>query len=248
MSTTAALLSKALVLTGAALTLSAAFYIFYSAQVTFESLESLTSTGGPVYNSISYSNGAGQDVWMMNQSHSGISEQKEKWDRLAIVVDKQKKIAKFYQLPPGELVWSEELSKQSIPFRVSCFLCHSNGPRAIRPKVISDKFSLLSAIKIWVWNLKIKSYGPLGEHAAQAHDDIKLRVPFRLRSNIDNEQLKVKRCVKCHNRSGPFSRGFLTRQNGITINFMIKNKLMPPSHKRPHDADRIAIENFLRGF
>ncbi len=52
--------------------------------------------------------------------------------------------------------------------------------------------------------------------------------PFRHRGGKENEMLMVKTCLKCHSNEGFMARGYLTRQNSITIDFMIKNKLMPP--------------------
>ncbi len=105
---------------------------FMSTSILFQSLESKAIDGSADFNRIRWFQLADQDVWMMNQSHHGISAEKEKWDRLAIVVDKTTTppTAKFYQLKSGPLVWSEDIIQQRVPYKVSCFICHANGASA----------------------------------------------------------------------------------------------------------------------
>ena len=133
--------------------------LFDETSVLIQSRESKTLDDKPVYNQISYFTNKKQDVWMMNQSHHGLKAELQEWDRLAIVIDKNKspKEVTFLQLPPGELKWEEGLIKQKINYKVSCFMCHSNGPRAIRPDDKSLQVSTFSKAKIFVWNLRINN-------------------------------------------------------------------------------------------
>jgi hypothetical protein len=112
------------------------FFQFHStATILIESEESKTKELTSVFNQIKWTTTPKRDIWMMNQSHYGTHASNARWERLAIVVDKTKSppTARFYQLDPGPLVWSDDLPNHRSPFRVSCFNCHSNGPRAIRP-------------------------------------------------------------------------------------------------------------------
>lgn len=225
------------------------FFIIDNEPIVIQSLESKNPNGGPVYNKIKFFPGFDKDIWMMNQSHQGLGAESQQWDRLAIIVDKtgKQKTAKFLQLPPGELNWSEDLLKQNIDFKISCFMCHSNGPRAIRPDKVSLGLDLKTQAKIFFWNLRIKTYGQILENKEQATSDQSLKIPFRHRTAIDNEALNVKSCTKCHSNDGFFRRGFLTRQNMMTIKFMIENEIMPPKGFSISGEDKNQIKNFILG-
>ena len=119
-----------------------------------ESLESKTKTGGDIYNKIKFIQKEKLDIWMMKQSHQGLSNE-EDWDRLAIVVDKSIKPhkARFYQLESGPLMWTGKAKE--IPYKVACFLCHSNGPRAIRPSLESSVVPLSFKERLKVFQSQI---------------------------------------------------------------------------------------------
>lgn len=218
--------------------------------VIFESLESKTIDENPVYNKIAFFSFKEKDVWMMNQSHFGLQTDKSKWDRLAIVVDKNKspKEVEFMQLSPGELIWNDNLMGQKINFKVSCFMCHSNGPRAIRPNYKGLNLSIIDKTKLFIWNLRIKSYGVIKESESQKAQDLNHIIPFRYRSFADNFELNVKSCNNCHNGEDKWgNRSKLTRQNNISIKFMIENKLMPPFGFSATDNDLKEIKKFISG-
>ena len=226
--------------------------VFDSQPVFITSLESKTVEGFPVYNQIYYKSESNQDIWMMKQSHDGPKLAIHKWDRLAIIVNKQThpKTALFLQLPPGELEWDDSLKSKGIEYKVSCFLCHSNGPRSIRADENSNlKFK--DKLKVFFWNFKIKLYGVIVEDPLHAKLDKRLKIPFRLHSKIENEELKIQSCLNCHNadaKSGFFNRNLLTRQNLISIDFMLKNGFMPPPAHKINSKDQELLEDFLRGF
>lgn len=213
-------------------------------EILIQSLESRTLEDSAVYNKIKLIRQEGREIWMMNQSHSGLTT--AKWERLAIVIEGSK--ASFYQLGAGKLVWDESLLQNQTAYRVSCFMCHSNGPRAIRPDYDGQNTSLANKVKIFFWNLKIKSYGRIIENEKQKKLDATLKVPFRHRSALDNERLQVKTCQKCHNESSFFGRGQLARQNALTIEFMVKNSLMPPVGFHLSKGEKIQINEFIAGF
>jgi hypothetical protein len=217
--------------------------------ILIQSLESKTVKGGPVFNKIKRIAFTDKDVWMMNQSHEGLTANPEKWDRLAIVVSKSSpKTARFLQLPPGPLEWTDELEKSRTPNRVACFMCHSNGPRGVYPDSQNLKVSAFSSLRLQLWNLRIKVAGRIQEDPRHAAEDEKLNIPYRFASKRDNEPLTVAVCMKCHRESGLFARGSLTRQNSIVIAHMLETKHMPPPGFALSDQDQLALSNFLQGF
>ncbi|MDB9786667.1 hypothetical protein OAB57_01055 [Bacteriovoracaceae bacterium] len=218
-------------------------------EIFIESEESKTISGNAVFNKIKWIKRKNKDIWMMNQSHHGPSLKAEKWDRLAIVVDKsiEPTTVKFYQLGPGPLKWNESSTTTSKPFKVACFMCHSNGPRTIRPNY-SSTLSPIEHLKIYMWNLRIKSYGKVVEDSSHTVFDKKLNTPFRWRGKYENEILKVKTCMKCHKDSGFMARGTLKRQHIPTIKFMIEKGHMPPIGFGLDENEKKALERFLEGF
>lgn len=193
--------------------------------ISFPSEESKTDTGTVVWNKVSYSREADADVWKMRQSHYGPKHPMKDWDELKIVV-KDKRV-EFFQLKDDK----------EIPFKVSCYQCHSNGPRVIRPDH-SNTLSVKEKIQIALMNFRIKSYGVLtsvNKHLFK-HDD-----------KMNNTVLKLPKCISCHNQDGWFARNNLTRQNAPTIRFMIDQKHMPPIGELSA-VERKYINDFLNGF
>ncbi len=216
-------------------------------EVFIQSLESQTIDQNPVFNKIKFDPGINRDIWMMNQSHYGARADSKDWERLAIVVDKSQNTALFLQLPPGELKWTDDLLNQQKNFRVSCFVCHASGPRAIRPDFKGIKVSMFDRVRLFIWNLRIKTYGPIKEHPHHKHSDTKLDVPFRHRAQLDNETLNVRVCTKCHSGNGLLSRATLTRQNAITIKFMVEYGHMPPLGFAIDEIEKDQIKKFISG-
>jgi hypothetical protein len=227
--------------------LSAGLYFFFPSDgaVTFQSEESKTKEGAPVFNRIRYFSFPEKDVWMMAQSHFGISATPEKWDRLAIVVDKTHKPyrARFFQFEPGPLEWKENLPRKD--FRVSCFLCHANGPRQIRPE--AGTLPVMEKLKVEMWNLQMKNYGRVVPDPIHEEEDKKLRVPFRYSTPLENDLLTVPSCIKCHRETGLFARGALRRQNSLTIEFMLSQGHMPPLWFSLPEEEKKALRDFLNG-
>jgi len=219
--------------------------------IKIQSQESKTIEGKPVFNTISWFSLKDKDVWMMNQSHHGATASDDELDRLAIVVDKttSPNNVRFLQIKPGPLIWSEDLINQRVPYKVSCFLCHANGPRAIRPDydgAVKNSFS--EKVKIALLNLKIKTHGRLVENEQHAIEDVDLKIPFRHRSKIDNDPLLVKTCTHCHNDTGFLARGFLKRQNFLAIRFMVESGNMPPPGFSITAKEKLQIQRFTEGF
>lgn len=218
-------------------------------EILIESRESKTASGGAVFNKIRWLRMRGRDVWMMNQSHHGATAGEPGWDRLAIVVDKTRTPleARFYQLAPGRLEWSEGLPEK--PFKVACFMCHNNGPRAIRPNDSSPlaPLSFRDNLQIAYWNLRIKLYGRVVPSVHHDERDKSQVPPFRFRGAYENESLKVPVCMRCHKESGFFSRGELRRQQAMTIQFLVESGQMPPLGFSLSSDEKRALQLFLEG-
>jgi hypothetical protein len=227
--------------------------------VFIASLESRTINDEPVYNKIRLIKKSDKDIWMMQQSHNG--PHSKNWDRLAIVVDKSQspKIAQFYQLAPGELEWNESAKK--INYRVSCFICHANGPRAIRPdyESVSAKMNWPDRLRITAFNLRIKMYGrvQLDEpQVAEANKIVsqiktfkdKTNTPLKWTSSYENDPVKVKVCLICHNQNGFLGREPLRRQQSMTIDFMVKTGQMPPLGIKMSKQEKAELQKYLDGF
>ena len=178
----------------------------------------------------------------MEQSHDGVKAPLSQWDKIGINVnlEPKKRIAEFYQYKPGDEVISHH--QKQIGLRATCFMCHSNGPRAIRPNLKSSKVqvSLWDQARIQLWNLRIKSYGPMASTAP-----VPSKKPFRYTHPVANRVLQVKACTRCHNSQDTFGRGELTKQNLFTIRFMLESKLMPPMGFELTQEDQRKIEEFL---
>lgn len=211
-------------------------------EISIRSEESFAADGGPVFNRIRLLIKGSREIWMMNQSHLGLALPKEKWDRLAIVVDREAKTAQFFQFETGPLQWSEGLKQRD--FRVSCALCHSNGPRAIRPAP-ADSRSIGEWMRVSLWNLKIKMYPRLSSMAGAgfAHTN----VPFRFTGHFANTPLKVAVCVSCHQEGGLVARGTLIRQNALAIASMVERGHMPPLGIPLPASQRAELDRFLQG-
>lgn len=224
------------------------YFILNSKEIVFESKESKTNNLGPVFNKIKWITGRDQDVWMMNQSHHGKDPDKTKWERIAIVVDKTKKPyqASYYQFQAGDLEWSPELIQERKTYRASCFLCHNNGPRAIRPQ--NNSVSFKEELIIAAWNLRIKTYGRIVYNPIHDQEDKTAEVVFRHNKNGDNDTLQVKTCMACHKESGLFSRGLLSRQQRGTIKYLVENEQMPPRGFALSENEKKELRSFLRGF
>jgi hypothetical protein len=203
-------------------------------EVMFRSEESKTVSGGPVFNRIRFIRDGASDIWMMNQSHDA----GKTFERLAIKVTG--KHAEFFQLDPGALDWNNSIGQRE--YRVSCALCHSNGPRAIRP---AERLSVSETLRLSLWNLKIKMYPRIESEAAPGFDH---RTPFRFAGTFANSPLKVATCAYCHREDGPIARGTLVRQNALAISSMVANGHMPPLGIPLPAAQRKELDQFLRGF
>jgi len=242
-----------IVFIGSLLIVAGFFFIDFSNSILIESIESKTSELGAVFNKIKLIKEKNRDIWMMNQSHYGKNAKSQKWDRIVILVEKTKRpyMASFFQLTPGELEWNPQLTNEKKAFRASCFLCHNNGPRAI--KALPNSLSIKNKINIFFWNLRIKSYGRVVYNPIHDQED-KLKVKkgdlavFRHQTKEDNDELKIKTCMFCHNNTGFLSRGVLFRQQRGTIKHLVENNEMPPLGFSLTVSEKQALRNFIRGF
>ena len=220
--------------------------------ILIESQESKNFEMKNVFNQINWISTPTQDIWMMNQSHYGVDPSKDKWERLAIVIDKKTTpmTARYYQMKPGSLEWNDNLVNERVPYRASCFTCHSNGPRAIRPvsESAAASLSMLDKLKVAVWNLRIKTYPRIHYDKTHEVEDLSMSPPFRHTGPRELDELKVASCIRCHKETGFFSRGTLVRQQSGTIQHMVESGHMPPPGFSLSAKDKKELRDFLRGF
>lgn len=218
--------------------------------ILIQSLESRTREGGPVFNRIGWFPGRRQDVWVMQQSHAGLKPAFHEWDRLAIVVDKTRspKIARFYQFEPGQLEWNPQAKLK--PFRATCFMCHSNGPRAVRPDLAPSSsaaaLSFKDQVRLLLWNARVKTYGRIVTDPKEVLSTAAAITPLRYTGKSENEKLPVATCRTCHNEEF-WGRGALTRQNFMSIGFMVENGFMPPPGFHLEKSEKEEISRFVQG-
>lgn len=177
--------------------------------ILFKSYESKTKDNKEVWNKITLISTNDKDIWKMKQSHHGISS--KVWDDIEIIVTKKSYPyrAQYKQLKDGKI----------IDYKASCFRCHPNGPRLIRPH-LNTQLSIKEKILLTKMNSLIKSYGYV-----KTEDVFKSKVPL-IKSRINkSKHLKIKSCYKCHNG---IERGFITKENTETAKFLLLNKQMPP--------------------
>lgn len=211
--------------------------------VTIESTESKTSDGKPVFNRISYQSQDDYDIWDMRQSHNGDQYPKHKWDHIQIKVFKKKR--------PYQVTYHQLENGREIEFKASCFTCHANGPRVIRPFYDSEtvSYSLMTRTKIALMNLKIKSYGKttLVDDNHRLNGDIR-RIPLRFYGKYDSGKLTIKTCTYCHNsKDSFFSRGELERQHIGTITHLTKHHQMPPWPLKLPEEEKVLLKKFIDG-
>ncbi len=200
----------------------------------FMSEESKTMDMKPVFNTITYTPKPNGDWWVMDQSHLGKDASKKNWDRIGIWVDKTSKpfSVRYYQIEPyGN-------GTKEIPPKVKCFVCHTNGPRAIRPDD-SNNLGIKNKIKIQYLNLVMKAYGPVSISKNQIH-------PIRFSMEYANQEIKIPTCMKCHNTDSNFGRGKLYTQNIATIKNMINRGHMPPLGFKMTTKDHEILKIYLK--
>lgn len=208
-------------------------------EVVIESIESKTSRGGKVFNKIKLLSDNKEDIWLMKQNHR---ELKGEWDELKIVVNKTKRPYKAY--------FSQLKNGIETEFRVSCFKCHANGPRAIRPnlksKIINNNF--VDRILVFAWNLKIKHYGNIESPQNVKLNEKYRKVPLKYEGQLDNKVIKVESCNLCHGTNSYLGRAQLVYQQKATILHLVRTGQMPPWPFKLFKGDQKALEEqlFLR--
>jgi hypothetical protein len=205
--------------------------------VEFISHESKHMNGDPIYNRIYFHTQRDEDIWMMQQQQKQYDSHFKKWDRLAIIVNRKHNTTEFYQLQPGPLEWTDQTRKLAIPNKVNCLLCHSNGPRGIRPDP-NHTLTFGNRLLVKLWNNQIKRYPKLSLELKQANVFVETRTTVP-------KQLRLKACSRCHNDAED-GRNFLSTLNQLSIQFMLENKFMPPQGENLSKDDLNKIVDFLK--
>lgn len=167
-------------------------------------------------NKIYFKPGIKEDIWIMRQtpSDSGLPESKR--DMLAIRVKKGK--ASFYQLQPDSSLEPESWEYKT--FRAPCGVCHTNGPRAIRPK---KDLGAWGQLKVFTVNMRIKTYGKLANQVGRESD----KKDFHYLEKDQIKSLNLASCTKCHSDTG--IRAALTNEQWSTMKHLVETNSMPPS-------------------
>lgn len=234
---------KFLSLIMALLLLSGAFLFSVSEEaITFESIESKTIDDGAVFNQVSFETHGDEDIWKMKQSHGGPHLELKNWDELRIRVNKKKR--------PFQVSYHQLKDGKEIEYKVSCYFCHSNGPRIIRPELKSKEapLALKQRVQIELWNLRMKTYGKVEIKKESYFMAGKERItPLKYFGKNDVEALKLPSCTICHQDTF-WGRGFLTRQQALPIVHLVKTGNMPPWPFKISPEDKEKLDNYLKGF
>jgi hypothetical protein len=219
------------------LSLMGTAYSFFTSSPTIkiQSIESKTGDYKEVYNQIQLKSYPEKDVWLMRQSHLGPHLNLKNWDELMIVVDKKKSQVSYHQLKDG----------RESEYLISCFICHANGPRLIRPdpSSLNARLGFKDKIALNLYNLRIKTYGRL----SLAPERVRIK-PLKYSGKLDNTPLKVKTCAYCHNSDTPWGRGELVRQQSGAISHLVETKQMPPWPFSLSEEEKLELKNYIAGF
>ena len=104
-------------------------------EILIQSLESRTLEDRPVYNKIKLIRQKGREIWMMNQSHSGLDS--KKWERLAIVIDGARRVS-ISSMPASWFGMSLYCrTRQPIVFHALCVIVTDHEPFVpiMKPKI-----------------------------------------------------------------------------------------------------------------
>lgn len=221
--------------------LGASASVLLERAVAIESVESKTTWLNPVYNQIQLRTQGTRDVWEMRQSHQGPNAPIAQWDHIRIVVDRK--------TTPAQVSYYQLEHNQPVELKASCYTCHANGPRALRPRLDSPErpLSVLDRATVALMNLRIKSYGPMRIQ----RESYRLRgeprkVPLAFFSQHDQAPLRVATCLKCHNTEDRFGRGQLQWQHRTTIRQLVAQGTMPPWPYRLSAEEKTELERFLK--
>jgi cytochrome c553 len=204
----------------------------FEGYLQFQSDESKTKEGKPVFNKIKFTQEAGLDVWEMKQSHHGSSAAKEKWDHIKIIVDTHASpmTVSYHQLNKG----------REVDYVANCLRCHSNGPRFIRPSPDKPQ-TYQEALALSYWNAKIKSYGTV----SLKRNPLAQKRQISLIRPQGDRLIKSKSCIRCHKKGGARAE-VSTFQKG-SILYLVKNKEMPPwPYKLTSQEESLLLDELLK--
>lgn len=206
-------------------------------EVFIESIESKTADGKKIYNKIRFIAGEDKDVWLMDQNHPAL---KEGWDHLKIEVDKTTKPYKAYY-------YQMDKKGKEVEYRVSCYMCHVNGPRAIRANFASKKTknNFWDMLTVFYWNLTIKHYGTIETPERNLLHGVVRKVPVKIQHPRYNKVVEPNSCSLCHGKESLMGRSELKSQHRATIMHLVNEGQMPPWPFKLDQSDRVKLNNMF---
>ena len=255
-----------------------------SRTVVFESRESKNDSGVPVLNQIRLQLSDETEVWEMRQHHDSsetspsrrsvthsIHSRKEPsqahqvnfsladFVQITVASEKQKtKQAAFRQYEPGDF----QETKQEREYGVSCAMCHSNGPRTVRPNWSSQRapLGIQDRLTILLWNTRIKLAGPIQtQEVGLSMENSKRKIPLHLVGEVWNTRIQLGSCTNCHGERNTVEsatfwpprflrRSALSFENLATARHLLKESSMPPPLHSVSPEDRAELANLFQVF
>lgn len=238
-------------------------------EVTFESAESRTPSGGPVFNRVRYiadgllESGPAGGLWLLTQSHSGRNAlDTDAADHLSIHVESKppsqnhstpgNRTARFAQWhaplssSPKENRSNHNVTKE-VDYTVPCGLCHANGPRLIRPRQDSKEapVSWRGRLMIAALNVRIVLAGRISAvEFSVLTNETQRRVPFLPHDAKARERLSLPACAKCHGGDGLLAREPLLRAHFLSVGFLLREGAMPPGWRSLSPDEHKSLKKF----
>lgn len=211
----------------------------------FKSAESSFNLGA-VRNCILLFEEGNSQFWLMKQDIQ--YDKGNVANLIGIVVDvskdprKAKSTASYFEFDRTKFEDAGVLQPQA--YKVPCLMCHSSGPRAIRPYSQDSLYpeSKIDLAKLEVWNQKIAALKQVDYAKPNSQQEGKLQLSDA-RSQIP---LNIVACTECHSKSGIREPLTYMQQNSIT--FLTGNHptaAMPPKGHSISKVDQDCLDKWL---
>ncbi|MCX6119181.1 MAG: hypothetical protein NT027_16715 [Proteobacteria bacterium] len=171
-----------------------------------------------------------QRAWFMFQKINVSGEKKIIKNLIAIQMDMTKpKTASAQYLELDRTAFDRESLLKAVPFKVPCLVCHSSGPRVIRPTTDSYKSMSENDRKLLQsFNEEITSYNSVA--TTSDGEDARLGLFPKNYEQLKKIKVPIESCRECHNQADGVRSELSLAQKG-TIAFMSihsgKNRARP---------------------